>query len=404
MNLSAWARWLLSAPLLVLCLNAEQAHAAPFTPTNDSEVVERLPLASDPSARQLESLRRQLAGRPDDNALRLDIGRRYFALAMAQGDPRMVGYAAAAIAPLEAKSAAIADYWLLRGQLEQFSHQFEQALASLEKAIQIDPKMVEPLAWRAAIFMVQARYAEAKTECQRVATVAEPLFATGCRTYAQAATGELKPAFDALDSAIKTALASKPAPAAELLLWAFTRQAEMAIRLQRNDAAEALLKSAVKLGVIDQFLLGAYADFLLAQQRPAEVLTLLAGWERSDILLLRLAMAGQATKDSRATDWASQLRDRFQAAARRGDRLHEQEAARFELDIEGNAAKALAAATSNYTVQKEPRDAEILMRTALAARQAKTAQPALDWLRNSRYEDPALDRLAAQLAAQGATR
>ena len=57
-----------------------------------------------------------------------------------------------------------------------------------------------------------------------------------------------------------------------------------------------------------------------------------------------------------------------------------------------------------YTVQKEPRDAEILMRTALAAGQAKAAQPALDWLRNSRYEDPAFDKLAAQLAAQGATR
>ena len=404
MNLPGWAGWPLSAPLLVLCLNAGQAHAAPFTPTNDSEVVERLPLASDPSARQLESLRRQLAGRPDDNALRLDIGRRYFALAMAQGDPRLVGYAAAAIAPLEAKSAGIADYWLLRGQLEQFSHQFEPALASLEKASQIDPKTVEPLAWRAAIFMVQARYAEAKTECQRVAAVAEPLFATGCSAYAQAATGELKPAFDALNSAIKTALASKPPPAPELLLWAYTRLAEMAIRLQQNDAAEALLKSALKLGVIDQFLLGAYADFLLARQRPAEVLTLLAGWERSDILLLRLALAGQATKDSRATDWTRQLRDRFQAAARRGDRLHEQEAARFELDLEGNAAKALAAATSNYTVQKEPRDAEILMRTALAARQAKAAQPALEWLRNSHYEDPAFDKLAAQLAAQGATR
>ena len=404
MNLSGWAGWPVYVPLLVLCLNARPAHAAPFTPTSDSEVVERLPLASDPSARQLESLRRQLAGRPHDNALRLDIGRRYFALAMAQGDPRLVGYAAAAIAPLEAKSAGIADYWLLRGQLEQFSHQFEPALASLEKASQIDPKTVEPLAWRAAIFMVQARYAEAKTECQRVAAVAEPLFSTGCRTYAQAATGELKPAFDALDAAIKNALAAKPAPAPELLLWAYTRQAEMAIRLQQNDAAEALLKSALKLGVIDQFLLGAYADFLLAQQRPAEVLSLLAGWERSDILLLRLAMAGQATKDARAADWTGQLRERFQAAARRGDRLHEQEAARFELDLEGNAGKALAAATSNYTVQKEPRDAEILMRTALAAKQAKAAQPALDWLRNSRYEDPAFDKLAAQLAAQGATR
>ena len=404
MKLSGWARLPLSVPLLVLCLNASQAHAAPFTPATDSEVVERLPLASDPSARQLESLRRQLAGRPDDNALRLDIGHRYFSLAMAQGDPRMVGYAAAAIAPLEKKSAGIADYWLLRGQLEQFSHQFEPALTSLEKASQIDPKAVEPLAWRAAIFMVQARYAEAKTECQRVAAVAEPLFATGCRTYAQAATGELKPAFDALDSAIKTALAAKPPPSPELLLWAYTRQAEMAIRLQQTDAAEALFKSALKLGVIDQFLLGAYADFLLVQQRPSEVLTLLAGWERSDILLLRLALAGRAVKDTRAADWTGQLRDRFQAAARRGDRLHEQEAARFELDLEGNAAKALAAATSNYTVQKEPRDAEILMRTALAAKQAKAAQLALDWLRNSRYEDPAFDKLATQLAAQGARR
>ena len=404
MKLSGWAGWPLSVPLLVLCLNTREAHAAPFTPSNDSEVVERLPLASDPSARQLESLRRQLAGRPDDNALRLDIGRRYFALAMAQGDPRLVGYAAAAIAPLEAKSAGIADYWVLRGQLEQFSHQFEPALASLQKASQIDPKTVEPLAWRAAIFMVQARYAEAQTECQRVAAVAEALFATGCRTYAQAATGELKPAFDALDSAIKAAVAARPAPAPELLLWAYTRLAEMAIRLQQNDIAENTLKSALKLGLIDQFLLGAYADFLLAQQRPAEVLSLLAGWERSDILLLRLALAGQATKDSRATDWISQLRDRFQAAARRGDRLHEQEAARFELDIERNPTKALAAATSNYTVQKEPRDAEILMRTALAAGQAKAAQPALDWLRTSRYEDPSLNKLAAQLAAPGATR
>jgi hypothetical protein len=336
--------------------------------------------------------------------LRLDIGRRYFTLAMAQGDPRLVGYAAAAIAPLATKSGDTADYWLLRGQLEQFSHQFEPALASLAKASQLNPKSAEPLAWRAAIFMVQARYTEAKTECERVAAVSEPLFATGCRAYVQAATGELKPAFDAMDSAIKTAVATKPPPAPELLLWAYTRQAEMAIRLQQNEVAENLFKSALKLGVTDQFLLGAYADFLLAQQRPAEVLKLLAGWERSDILLLRMAMAGQATKDSNATDWTSQLRDRFQAAAQRGDRLHEQEAARFELDLERNPTKALAAASSNYTVQKEPRDAEILMRTAIAAKQPKAAQPALNWLRTSRYEDPVFDKLAAQLAAQGATR
>ena len=396
MRFSSWA-WLLA-------LGVSLAEAAPFTPSSDSEVVERLPLASDPSARQLESLRRQLAGRPDDHALRVDIGRRYFSLAMAQGDPRLVGYASAAIAPLAAQSAGIADYWLLRGQLEQFSHQFEPALASLAKASQIDPKNPEPLGWRAAIFMVQARYAEALAECGRLAPLAEPLFGIGCRAYAQAAAGELNPAFESLAAAARAAAVASTPPAPELLLWAYTRLAEMAIRLQKSDAAEQYFKSALKLGVIDQFLLGAYADFLLAQQRPAEVLTLLAGWERSDILLLRLALAGRTTNDARATDWTNQLRDRFQAAAQRGDRLHEQEAARFELDLQGNAAKALAAASSNYTVQKEPRDAEILMRTALAAGQAKAAQPALDWLRTSRYEDPPLDKLAQQLVAQGATR
>ena len=55
-------------------------------------------------------------------------------------------------------------------------------------------------------------------------------------------------------------------------------------------------------------------------------------------------------------------------------------------------------------MQKEPRDAEILMRTAVAAGDAKAAQPALDWLRTSRYQDPRLDKLAQELAANGATR
>src|SRR5688572_27907009 len=98
----------------------------------------------------------------------------------------------------------------------------------------------------------------------------------------------------------------------------------MANRLQGWSEAEAHFKEAMQVGVTDQFLLGAYADFLLMQKRPAEVVALLAGWERSDILLLRLAMAGRAMNDPRANGWAAQLRDRFAAAAKRGDRLHEQ--------------------------------------------------------------------------------
>ncbi len=385
-----------AAALLCLMLAGPLA-AAPFTPANDSDVVERLPGgASDPAVRRVDSLRKQLAARPEDGALRLDIARRYFELAMAQGDPRFVGYAAATLAPLQPTADNNAGYWLLRGLIEQYSHDFPGALASLERAAKIDPALAEPLAWRSAIFMVQARYPEALAECRRLTPLTQPLFATGCTTYVQAATGQLAASYQQLGQALAAAPGADPG----LRLWALTRLAEYAVRLGQPQQAEAHFRAALGLGITDQFLLGAYADHLLEQGRPAEAVKLLADWERSDVLLLRLALAGAALKDSRAAGWAGQLRDRFQAAAQRGDRLHEQEAARFELDLEKRPKEALALATRNYTIQKEPRDAEVLMRTALAAGDAKAAQPALDWLRSSGYEDPRLAKLAEQLGAK----
>jgi Tfp pilus assembly protein PilF len=378
-----------------LCLCSAAAQAAPFTPAGDDVVVERLPVASDPALRTVESMRRQLASKPDDAQLRLEIAERYFALAMAQGDPRYVGYAMSTLAPLDKTATGDARYWLVRGQLQQYSHDFDGALASLKRASEIAPQAVEPVAWRAAIDMVQAQYALAAAECDRLAQIAPPLFATGCTAYVRGTTGQLIPAYDMLSQAVAAAPDAEPG----LLLWAQTRLAEMAVRLQRWGDAERHYRSALAQGITDQFLLGSYADFLLERERPAEVLALLAGWERSDVLLLRLALAGRAAKDPRAKDWSAQLRERFEAAARRGDRLHEQEAARWALELENDPARALAYAKSNYARQKEPRDAEVLLRAALAAKQPAAARPALEWLKESGYEDPALAALAGKLEA-----
>lgn len=375
--------------------------AAAFTPSSDAEVVEKLPSsASDPSVRRVDSLRRQLAARPDDAGLRLEIARRYFDMAMAQGDPRYVGYASAALGPLARLAPDDAGYWTTRGLLEQYSHDFPGAMKSLTRASELDPKAPEPVAWRAAIDMVQARYPEARDECERVKALAHPLYAQGCLDYVRATTGELEPAYRDLSAGLATAGTVAP----ELALWVQTRLGEWADRLKRPPDAEKHFLAALKVGVTDQFLLGAYSDFLLEQKRPQEVIRLLADWERSDVLLLRLALAGKAAGHPKAGDWAGQLRDRFQAAAQRGDRLHEQEAARFELDVEGKPAAALDYASRNYATQKEPRDADILLRAALAAGQPAAAQPALDWLRTSGYEDAAIAALAAQLVAKGAKR
>ena len=44
----------------------------------------------------------------------------------------------------------------------------------------------------------------------------------------------------------------------------------------------------------------------------------------------------------------------------------------------------------------------MLLRAALAAKQPAAAQPVIDWLKASGYEDPVMQRLAAQLT--GSTR
>ena len=397
--------------LLFLSLSAifltAPGYAAPYTPANDTDVVERLPgRASDSATRRVESLRKQLAAKPDDARIRVDIARRYFDMAMAQGDPRYAGYAAGALAPLQkavpSEPAVAAAYFQARGMIEQFSHSFEPALASLAKSSELNPTSPEPLLWRSAIFMVQAKYAQAAAECAKLAPLAEPLVGIGCAAFAESSYNDgLGTAIEKLAAAVKAYSSSAP----ELLLWDYTRLAEMAWRLERFDAAESYYQSAFKLGITDQYLLGSYADFLLFKKRPKEVLVLLADWERSDILLLRLALAAKQSGDARAADFAAQLRARFLDAAKRGDRLHEQEAARFELDIEQNPKKALALASANYSIQKEPRDAEMLMRAAANPANAgaiQQARPALAWWRESGFQDPHIGQLATDLVRRGA--
>lgn len=382
------------AAVLVL-MSGPATQAAPFTPANDAEVVERLP-AGDPALQRAEALRRQVAAQPRNTALRIEVARRYFDLAQAQGEPRYAGYAMGVLAPLRAVPPGHAGYWLVRAQLEQYQQDFDAALASLARAAQLDRRSTEPLAWRAAIFMVQARYPEALDECQRLTPLADPLWATACRAYARAATGALQPAYDALLKALAEAHGDAPPT---LQLWVLVRLAGMAQRLDLPAQAEHHFQQAQALRLADPFLQASHADFLLAQGRPAEVLSLLAGSERSDALLLRLALAARAVGDPRTGDWTRQLRQRFEAARQRGDRLHDDEAARFALEIEQRPERAVRLAAANYIAHREPHDALILMRAALAAKQPAAAAPALAWLQASRYEDPALASLAEQLQA-----
>jgi predicted Zn-dependent protease len=180
-------------------------------------------------------------------------------------------------------------------------------------------------------------------------------------------------------------------------MWTLTRLAEMSVRMDDAAGAETHFRSALALGRNDNFLLAAYADFLLEQRRPREVVALLKDWVRSDTLLLRLALAERALGLPDAALRTRVLGERFAAEALRGERLHLAEEARYLLELRGDPAGALAAAAENWKSQREPRDALVLLQAAQAAGKPAAAAPVLDWLRRSGFEDPRLISLAAGL-------
>lgn len=379
--------------LALLCSAvAALAAAAPYAPKANSEVLERLPTKrGDAVMDELRALRKALAANPSDASAAAKLARRYFELSMAEGDPRYVGYAEAALRPWPGEAPA--EILFLRGLLKQYRHDFTGALRDLEQALQRDPEHIGARSWRAAIFMVGADYAAAREECRALEPVASELITTGCFAAVDGATGKARAAYDAL----KGVLDGRSDAPRELRLWALTRLAELAWRLDDTVAAERHFRAALALDVKDNYLLAAYADFLLEQRRAREVTALLKNWTHSDTLLLRLALAAKAQGLKELEQYTDALGDRFAASALRGERLHLGEEARFLLDLKGDAKGALSAALENWKTQREPRDAAVLLEAAAAARNPKAAGPALRWLEDSGYEGARLRGLARRL-------
>jgi len=180
-------------------------------------------------------------------------------------------------------------------------------------------------------------------------------------------------------------------------VWALTTLGEIAARTGRAQAAEEHFQQALSLGRTDDYLLGAYADFLLDQGRASAARDLLKDATRADALLLRLALAEQALGSPQLASHVQTLQDRFAAAHLRGDTVHRREEARFALRLLGEPRVAVQLAHDNWEVQREPWDARILLESALASGDYAAAQPVIEFLARTALEDAALAHLAGQL-------
>jgi hypothetical protein len=391
--------------LTIVALMASAAVvAAPHVPTTDAEVLEHLPLrANDRSAQELRQLRAQVAANPNSVQLAAALAQRYIEIGRADADPRFFGYAQAALAPWWNKPKAPLAVLLLRATLRQSTHQFDSALADLEVILKAVPEHPQALLTRATVQQVRGNFDAAKRDCEALGELVDALVSTACLTNVSGATGALRASYEKL----KQTLASNPQAEAGVASWVTTQLAEMAVRAGDSAAAEQHFRSALGTNAAtesssqgndkDAYLLAAYADFLLDQKRPREVIKLLQDSTRADGLLLRYALAQQRVKLPQAAASIASLNARFEAARRRGERVHLREEARFQLELVQAPQQALQLAGENWAVQKEPADARVLLEAALAAKSKPAAQPVLDWLTANKLEDQTLQQLRTAL-------
>jgi tetratricopeptide (TPR) repeat protein len=370
--------------------------AEPFHPRDDGQVLEQLrSTPRDGVGRQLRFLRTQLAADPNNLDLAVQLASRCIERSRSDGDPRFLGHAESALAPWWNLDQPPVPALVLRATIKQSQHQFTEALADLNQAIRLDPRNGQAWLTQATVLTVLGQYSRARQSCVPLLQLAPDLVAMTAAAQVASLTGSAQRAADLLTAALQRDLDAPPAQK----VWALTVLAETLTRLGESSSAERRFQEALALDRTDPYLLGAFADFLLDQNRGDEVVVLLKEEVRIDPLLLRLALGEAAlptTPDS-LNDHIETLRTRFEASRLRGDSVHAREEARYALRLARRPAEALRLAQANWSVQHEPADARILLESAWKVQAPRAALPALEFIKTNQLEDIHLAALATRL-------
>jgi predicted Zn-dependent protease len=362
------------------------------TPSSGSEVLERLP-RGDAMAQRRTELRRALAARPQDMGTAVWLARMDIEASRERSDPRYLGQAQAALAPWWDLPSPPEPVLVLRATVRQSLHDFDGALADLDRATAAAPGDVQAWLTRSVVLSVRGRYAEARASCAPVEHAATALVFTICEASIDALTGKAREALDRIEAS--TTATATP----DVRQWATSIEAEIAGRLGLDGESARLFQAALAQDPSDAYSLAAYADLALDEGKPEEAVRLLSGKLENDNLLLRLVLAEDALGAADARAHADLLASRYDASRLRGDTVHRREEARFVLGIRRDPRAALALAAANWGVQREPWDLRVLLAAAEAAKDPATAAPALAFLDEHHLEDPRIHALADRVRA-----
>lgn len=372
-----------------LAVNAAEL-GVPFTPRGDDTVLQRVPSSTDPRVRAFDALRDKLAAAPHDLTLAVALARAYLDYGRGTGDARFLGRAEGVIQPwLKAQPVPIPAL-LVHATILQSKHYFADSQRELLAILRRAPDNEQAWLTLASVAQIQGKYPLARAACARLLGASDPVVPAACLSALNAVTGRAGNAYHTLATLAPQTDAEPPG----VQSWVQGIMADAAKYLGDNAAADRHFRAALQLAPGDNFLLADYADFLLDQHRPRAALALVAAYSASDTSFLRQVYAEVALGLPQAAADVEAMARRFAAIDRRGTRAYRREEAGFVLHLLHDPGRALRLAEENWTVQRAPKDARVLLEAALAADRPQAARPVLDFLGESHLQDPIVRALA----------
>ena len=371
-------------------------YRAPYLPASDAERLQEVPSVADPAVVEMRRLRATLDAAPQSLRDAIQLANAYIDYSRQIGDAHYAGYAEAVIVPWMSQTTPPPSALLTQATILQYRHQFSESRDLLHRTLHLEPRNGQAWLTLATLDMVQGDYASAGTGCAQVSNNAGPELGLACLGNLRSYTGQAKESL----ALLHRAEVSRASFSAVYQAWVHGLIAESAERLGDWPLAETHYRSALHLLPQDNFLAVAYADFLLDQGRPEEVLPLLADHAQSDTAFLRLALATSALQSPDAAQYTWIMAARFEALKLRGSDYFGREEARFALQLQHDPQTSLALATRNWQIQRAPWDARVLLEAALAAHQPEAAVEVVDFIKTTHLEDAMVLPLAQQVREQ----
>jgi tetratricopeptide (TPR) repeat protein len=304
-------------------------------------------------------------------------------------DPRFYGYARAALKPWKDDPSPPRKVLEQRVRIAQSLHDFDAALADIQRMLHKQPNDVNALLSASLIHQDAGRFDTAKATCDRVALSSHAHW-TLCAADLSSVTGGADEAYALLEQNVAQLRDLRTQA------WASGLLAQIADRRGSRELAIANFERSLQLAPDAVPLRKSYLNFLYENRHAVRMNALLTNATEDGPYFFHVCLLKKLQGAAGTSRCLDALTKKYQHAANRGDKPHYFEEIVVALDFSNDPAHAFELALQNWNVNKKPSDAVLLAKASVATKNKDVLLSLSSWKRETKLEDTRLDRLLSK--------